>query len=120
MNHDEKENFLWVAVKVGLLGETITVFMSLVGMVETFNKRDVIQDVITLGQFILLVTTAIMGFMAARRTSNIEGKSRPLYELTAGLVAGLMTGLCACPVHVCWFTREPARNLHHSDPCRHT
>ena len=89
----KKENFLWAAVRVGLLGGAITVFMSLVGMVETFNKRDVIQDVITLGQFILLATTAIMGFLAARRTSNIEGKSRPLYELTAGLVAGLMTGL---------------------------
>ena len=88
----KKENFLWTAVKIGLLGGAITIYLCLVGMVEVFNKRDVITDVITLGQFILLATVLITGFMAARRTSNISGKNRPLYELTAGLIAGLITG----------------------------
>ena len=89
----KKENFLWTAVKVGLLGGAIAVFMCLVGMVEVFNKRDVIEDVITLGQFILLATILIMGFIAARRTAGIEGKNSPFYELTAGLVAGLVNGI---------------------------
>ena len=88
----KKENFLWTAVKIWLLGGAITIYLCLVGMVEVFYKRDVITDVITLGQFILLATVLITGFMAARRTSNISGKNRPLYELTAGLIAGLITG----------------------------
>ena len=89
----KKENFLWTAVKIGLLGGAITVFMSLVGMVEVFNKRDVIEDVVTLGQFILLATIVIIGFMAARRTLMIGGKNTSRNELVSGLVAGLTAGL---------------------------
>lgn len=89
----KKENFLWSAVKVGLVGGAITIYMCLVGMVEVFDKRDVIEDVITLGQFILLATILIAGYMAARRVSNIEANNRPPYKLIAGLVAGLVTGL---------------------------
>src|SRR5512138_1355685 len=89
----KKENFLWTAVKIGLLGGAITLFMSLVGMVEVFNKRDVIEDVITLGQFILLATIVIAGFMAAYRTSKIEGKNTAINQLISGLIAGLVNGL---------------------------
>jgi len=89
----KKENFLSTAVNLGLLGGAITIYMSLVGMVEVFNKRDVIQDVITLGQFILLATIVIMGFVAARQTSKIDGRSTAFNELLSGLIAGLVTGL---------------------------
>src|SRR5215208_879764 len=89
----KKENFLWNAVKTGLLGGALTIFICLVGMTEIFSKRDVIEKVITLGQFVLLVTMAAMGFIAARRTSDVFGGNRPLMNLTAGLVAGLVTGL---------------------------
>jgi len=89
----KKENFLWSAVKLGLLGGAITIFICLLGMMEIFSKRDVIEKVITLGQFVLLVTMAAMGFIAARRTSDLFGGNRPVLNLTAGLVAGLLTGL---------------------------
>lgn len=89
----KKENYLSTAVKTGLLGGAIIIYMCLVGMVETFNKRDVIEDVITLGQFILLATILIMGYIAARRTSEVEDKNRPQFKLISGLVAGLVTSL---------------------------
>ncbi len=57
----KKENFLWNAIKTGLLGGTIAIFICLVGMTEIFSKRDVIEKVITLGQFVLLVTMAADG-----------------------------------------------------------
>ena len=60
----KKENFLWNAIKIGLLGGAITIFICLVGMTEIFSKRDVIEKLITLGQFVLLLTMAAMGFMA--------------------------------------------------------
>lgn len=88
----KRENFLWTAVAIGLLGGAITVFMSLVGMVEVFNKRYVIEDVVTLGQFILLATIVIVGFLAAYRTSKIEASNTVMNKLIAGLVAGLLTG----------------------------
>lgn len=89
----KKENFLWIAVKAGLLGGAIAIFMCLIGMVEIFSKRDVIEKVITLGQFVLLATVVSMGFIASRRTSGLFGENRPVYNLSAGLIAGLVTGL---------------------------
>src|SRR5215216_640530 len=89
----KKENFLWNAVKAGLLGGAITIFICLVGMTEIFSKRDVIEKAITLGQFVLLTTMVTMGFIAARRTAVLSDQNQPVLSLTAGLVAGLVTGL---------------------------
>lgn len=88
----KKENFLWNAVKTGLLGGAIAIFICLLGMVEIFSKRDVIEKIITLGQFVLLATAAGSGFVAARRTSSLLGGPKPLATLTAGLTGGILTG----------------------------
>jgi hypothetical protein len=88
----KKENFIWVAIKTGLLGGVIAIFINLVGMVEIFSKRDVIEEVITLGQFVLLATSAVAGFIASRRTSNLLSQNKTVPVLTAGLTAGLITG----------------------------
>jgi branched-chain amino acid transport system permease protein len=89
----KKENFIWNAVKIGLLGGTIALFICLIGMVEIFSKREVIEKIITLGQFVLLATAVSMGFIASRRTSSLLNQNKPVFNLTAGLIAGLFTGL---------------------------
>jgi cobalamin synthase len=89
----KKENFLWNATKTGLLGGAIALFICLIGMAEVFSKRDVIEDIITLGQFVLLATSVMAGLLASRRTSHLGGENKPLHHLTAGLVGGLMTGI---------------------------
>jgi len=89
----KKENFLWSAVKTGLIGGVIAIFICFVGMVGVFSKRDVIEKVITLGQFVLLATMVSAGFTASRRTSSLLEKDKPVSNLAAGLVAGLFTGL---------------------------
>jgi len=89
----KREHFLWTAVKAGLLGGAITIFICLVGMVEVFSKRDVIEGIITLGQFVLITTAMSMGFVASRRTSALFEQNRPAYNLGAGLAAGVVTGL---------------------------
>lgn len=89
----KKENFLWNAVKAGLLGGAIAVFINLVGMTEIFSKRDVIEKVITLGQVVLFLTIAAMGFRAARRTIELFGPEQTGRILTAGLVSGITTGI---------------------------
>lgn len=88
----KKENFLWNAVKTGLLGGAIGIFLCLIGMVEIFNKRDVIEDVVTLGQFVILATVLVTGITASRRTSSLLGENKPLHGLAAGLLAGAVTG----------------------------
>ncbi len=88
----KKENFAWSAIRIGLLGGAITLFLCLVGMVEVFSKRDVVETVITLGQFILLATAVSMGYIASRRSSSLFEQNKPLANLTAGLLAGVFTG----------------------------
>jgi branched-chain amino acid transport system permease protein len=88
----KKENFAWSAIRTGLLGGAISLFLILVGMVEVFSKRDVVETVITLGQFILLATAISMGFIASRRISSLFEQNKPRANLTAGLLAGVFTG----------------------------
>lgn len=89
----KKENFLWSAVKTGSIVGVIAIFICFVGMVEVFSKRDVIEEIITLGQFVLLATMVSAGFVASRRTTSLLEKDQPVPNLLAGLVAGLFTGL---------------------------
>jgi len=89
----KNENFLWIATKMGLLGGAIGIYFCLIGMVEIFNKRDVIEGVVTLGQFILLATMASMGFIASRRSSERLASNQRSLHLIAGLVPGLIIGI---------------------------
>ena len=45
---------LRAAFRAGLAGSLIALHLALVGMVEAFNKREIIQDTVTLGQLLLL------------------------------------------------------------------
>ena len=89
----KQENFLWSATKTGLLAGAITLYLCLIGMVEIFNERFFIEDIVTLGQFILFTTAAGAGYIAARRTSNLLGSNERTPSLSSGAVAGLIPGL---------------------------
>ena len=89
----KKENFLWTATKTGLLGGIIALFLCMVGMIEVFDKRDVIEGVITLGLFLLIATATATGFTASRRTSDLSNTNRLVAGLVAGLIVGVMLAL---------------------------
>jgi branched-chain amino acid transport system permease protein len=89
----KKDNFLWSAVRTGLLGGAVAIFLCLIGMVEIFSKRDVIDKIITLGDFVLLATVFSTGFIAARANPNSTQKNSVTNSLIAGTLAGLTTGV---------------------------
>lgn len=89
----KKDNFLWTVIRIGLLGGVVGIFLCIIGMIEVFSKRDVIEDVITLGDFMLLATALITGFIATRLTSDLRSQNKLFTNLIAGTVAGLTTGL---------------------------
>ena len=91
----KKENYLWNAVKTGLLAGVIAIYICLIGMVEIFSKRDMVETVITLGQFVLLATFVVAGFIASRRTLDLHGENKSSSAVIAGLIAGLVAGLLA-------------------------
>jgi branched-chain amino acid transport system permease protein len=89
----KKENLLWTAIRTGLLSGTIAIFLCLIGMVEVFSKRDVIEHIITLGDFILLATAVSAGVIAASAASNPDQQKQPLKNLMVGALAGITTGI---------------------------
>ena len=89
----KKDNLIWIAIKTGLLSGVIAIFLCLIGMVEVFSKRDVIENIITLGDFILLATAVSAGVIAARATSHTDQQKQPLQNLITGALAGMTTGV---------------------------
>jgi branched-chain amino acid transport system permease protein len=80
---------LWEqGVKTGIIGGVVVLIIALVGMVESFNKRDIIAEVITMGQVLLLIVGLMMGYLAARRTTREEPVIRCLNAVIGSLVTG--------------------------------
>lgn len=76
---------------VGLVWGAIAVFVSLVGMVETFAAREIVAGIISLGHALLLLTALGAGYQAAGRAPQ----GRPLWSLLSGMLAGVAAGLVA-------------------------
>jgi len=78
----------WKPVVIaGLLFAFAALYITLVGLVNTFHERDTIEDVITLGQTMLLVTFGSAGYVGATRAPK-----GPLNAIIGAAVTGLITG----------------------------
>ncbi|GIK41885.1 MAG: hypothetical protein BroJett011_57180 [Chloroflexota bacterium] len=85
----EKFQLHWTrVVKIGLIGGGVALLLSLVGMVEAFNKRDIIAGVISLGQILLLIITFAIGYTAAKRNGSHDWRAILISSLLAGLIVG--------------------------------
>ncbi len=83
------ESSIWQSVlRIGLLWGTVVVYLSLVGMVETFAKREIISGVISLGHTLLLLTGLGAGYQAARRRADST-----VFTVGRGILAGLTVGV---------------------------
>ena len=86
---------LWeYGVKTGIIGGIAALIIALVGMVESFHRRDIIADLITMGQVLLLILGVFMGYMAAKRTGRDEAVSPGLNAVIGSLItAGFLASL---------------------------
>lgn len=76
------------AVQAGLLAGTIGVLLSLVGMVEAFSGRWIINNVFTMGQVIFLAPILLMAYTVIRRTTPQSNRTVILTGLLTGLAGG--------------------------------
>jgi len=79
-----------VALQIGMIGGLGAIFMSLVGMVEEFSKRDIIAGVIEMGQTLILVDLLATGYLASRRVSGGKGIRKTALGALAGAVTSAM------------------------------
>jgi branched-chain amino acid transport system permease protein len=68
MNQDQSP---WrKAVNIGLIGALIAVMVALIGMVESFNKRDIIYQIVTMGNVLLLLSAVFLSYLAAKKAAR--------------------------------------------------
>ena len=80
-------------LRVGSLSALAIFYLSMVGMVETFNEREIIRDLLevgniellTLGQVLMILPSMIGGYLICRRVAQKDGVS-------SGIVSGLIVG----------------------------
>lgn len=77
------------SMRMGLIAGLVALTVSVIGMVVTFDERDLITGTFTLGQAILFGAPVIAGFLAAKdRNDEALGVAVP-----AGLLSGLVSSL---------------------------
>lgn len=86
--------FRWQKVlQYGFICGVAIVYVCLVGMVETFDKRDVISGVLSLGRSLLVVISIWMGYLAARRLANGHTGKALAAGVGTGLTGGVITAI---------------------------
>lgn len=81
----------WSPIKTGLLGGTVAIFLSLVGILTSLANRMIITDLLSLGQVILLGVYILFGYQAAQRAAAGLVKTPVAWCLASGAIAGLIT-----------------------------
>jgi branched-chain amino acid transport system permease protein len=76
-------------IQIGLILGVVVLTTSMIGMVETFDERDLIENLFTLGQLLLFAPAVYAGFLAATKATG----HAPAPSLLAGLLAGVLVAV---------------------------
>ncbi len=77
------------AIRYGLMAGVVALSVSAIGIVQTFNERDIITGVLTLGQLLLFSTALVAGYFSWQRSDKVQ----PVGAILRGLVAGVVTAV---------------------------
>jgi len=78
---------LWhEGVKPGVIGGLAALAIALVGMVESFNKRYIVADVITMGIVLILLVALLIAYSAAKRTTGSGNRAAFINAVISALV----------------------------------
>ncbi|OGO14421.1 MAG: hypothetical protein A2Y53_01235 [Chloroflexi bacterium RBG_16_47_49] len=81
------------AINSGLISGLISVLITLVGLVESFARSDVIRGVFTLGEIILFAPVIILTFSALKSASNSSKTTLVCISAVIGLITGFILTL---------------------------
>jgi len=80
---------LVMALRQGAIAGGVAVLLSLMGMVETFNEKDIIEGVISLGMLLIVAILVVFGLATARALSEARVGVRVGASALAGAIAEL-------------------------------
>ena len=79
-------------VQYGLISGIVIVYLGLVGMVETFHERDVVFEILSLGEALLVIAAIGLGYAVARQVS-MGGTADVGKGVGAGIIAGIVSSI---------------------------
>lgn len=86
-----QNQFNWQkAIQIGAIAGIVGILISLVGMVEEFDSRDIVSRTVSMGWTMLLLTTLVAGYISASRQSSSKN------SLIAGGVTGVIFSVIMC------------------------
>lgn len=99
----KQQSFDWrTVIQAGLVSGVIVLYVGMVGMIAAFSEREVIRDLVTLGQLLLFLPPLFSGYLTTRRL--LDGDNNLPLTLLGGLIIGLLT---AVPTIIMVFISEP-------------
>ncbi|MEX2030420.1 MAG: hypothetical protein WD906_05560 [Anaerolineales bacterium] len=81
------------ALRIGGFCSIAAVLLSLVGLVERLDERDIIAGIISLGQAFLVAASVLAGFLIARQHGRQAAGGGLLFSAVAGAIPGIALGL---------------------------
>lgn len=91
MNNEIQKSSWRVALEWGLIAGVVLLYVGLVGMLESFQERDVIRDFLTLAQLIIVIPAYIAAY---KFTERAHQHSEPWGNIIGGvLLIGVLSAL---------------------------
>ncbi len=85
-----KENVFKGTARIALIIGGVALALGMIGVIEAFNERDIVSDVITLGQVVLYACPLIAGYFVAKR-EDVGRSMVPVHGLLGGAIAAVPT-----------------------------
>lgn len=80
---------------MGLIAGAVVLSLCMIGIVESFNERDIITDIFTLGQLLLFTGAFVVGYLVVSRQEIERVPAKLIMGALAGVMAGVPTFLLA-------------------------
>ena len=80
------------SIRMGLILGTVVLYTATIGMIVSFDGRQIIAEVLTLGQLLLFAPAIAAGYLVARDIKKSEEATRSTV-LTQSTLAGVMTAV---------------------------
>jgi branched-chain amino acid transport system permease protein len=81
------------AINTGLISGVLGVMITLIGLVESFGRTDVVQGLITLGEIVLFAPVLMLTFSALRNASGSSKLNMAGMSVIIGLITGIVLSL---------------------------
>lgn len=88
MSKDSSINLRYPA-RLGLIAGFISLSISMIGLVVLFGKRELIADILTMGQILIVAPTVVLAFRAAQNVPNDRQWQSVVFGLLIGLISGI-------------------------------